>query len=210
MMDRSNRRPVSGEIVTADAEPAGAPDRSGWLGRGEDVLDAEFEIVGGPSASAIPVEPAARSEAKPGLSMLERPIGERGHFRTRGGPLFWATGLAMAAAAFWISGGHVLFAMPDLGLGETAGLRISSVDSRVEGIGGRPILHVEGGLTNDGAAALPVPPIGIDVTASDGATTRYLLGTNGGVVRPGERFTFSSRLVAPKSGVASVSLSLAE
>lgn len=214
MQPGSYPRPVSGEIVTEGAGRGIARDSRPVREAGADIVEAEFETLERPQDCACDGQAGAGpsgGEPPAGLSVLGQQGRAPGHFSRRGGPLFWSAGLGLAALSFWISGGHALLPLDGMAGGKDGeSLRISAVQSRVEAMGGRPILHVEGGLTNEGDEALRVPPIGIDVTASDGATTRYLLGTNGGIVRPGERFVFSSRLVAPKSGVASVSLSLTE
>jgi hypothetical protein len=48
------------------------------------------------------------------------------------------------------------------------------------------------------------------VTANDGAVTRYRLGAGATELKPGDRYSFSSRLEAPGSGVKTVSVAFQE
>jgi hypothetical protein len=204
MADQSKARPVSGEIM------AGAPLAGGHFpAPAADIVEAEYETI----RAAAPVRPAATigsTAASPaGMDMLRRTerLKARTHF-VRAGPAFWIFGMGIAAAAFWVAGGHVLVRdIPAFARGGPAGaLRISGVTSRVEGPSARPLLFVDGEAANDGDAAQALPPLDILVTGHDGRVTRYRLGTNGRALPPGETFAFSSRLDAPKSGVLKVSV----
>jgi hypothetical protein len=204
MADQSKARPVSGEIM------AGAPLAGGYFqAPAADIVDAEYETI----PAAAPERPAATiasTEALPaGMDMLRRTerAAARKHF-VRAGPAFWIFGVAIAAASFWVAGGHVLVRdLPAFAQGASAGaLRISGVTSRVEGPSARPLLFVDGEAANDGDAAQALPPLEIVVAGLDGRVTRYRLGTNGRALAPGEIFAFSSRLDAPKSGVLKVSV----
>jgi len=198
MSDDRTARPVSGEIMSA--APAVAAHRHH---RADDVVDARFETVA-PQPDPTP-RPAA--EAPPsGLGILRA----RQPGRTppqRGGPLFWTVGLALVAGAFWVSGGHALFAprvRPEQARpAPTHPMRIVDVTSRIE-TGGA--LLVAGAVRNEGAAAGALPTLSIHVTAKDGTVTRYFLGTGGRTLQPGDRYPFSSRLVAPKDGVGTVTV----
>ena len=111
MADERRPRPVSGEIMT-EAESA-APIRGAHLGG--DVVDAEYETVltDRPQPDS-PVQPAPTMIASPtaplaGMEMLRRPEGQAARTpAVRGGPVFWVFGIGLAAAAFWVSGGHAL------------------------------------------------------------------------------------------------------
>lgn len=214
MSDPRTPRPVSGEIVADETSRPVEPVRAG-----DDVLDAEFETVGqsapaAPKPTAAPAVSAIGSTAAPtaGLDMLA--AAEAGPVQrfSRGGPLFWVFGVALALAAFWVSGGHALVrSSPFFEAEEPAGaLRVSAVTSRVDASGVNPVLFVDGEAVNDGADAEPLPPIEIAVTANDGTVTRYRLGTSDRPLPPGERFAFSSRLQVPKNGVKTVSVTFAE
>ena len=108
MPNQRNARPVSGEIMTADRGCAVLPRPDPCF----DLVDAEFETLGDsaagkPERRAVP-SMAAQSLA-PGMAMLGKQHVERPPFGTvPAGPVFWITGVAAAAVAFWISGGHVL------------------------------------------------------------------------------------------------------
>ena len=211
-------RPVSGEIMT---EPAPAGSGQAGNGLGQDVVDADYEVLP-PAASADPSPSSAvaplhedtpESAASPaGMAML-RPSAPAQPFSARGGPLFWAAGVAVALAAFWISGGHALIrhsalfaAAPD----PIAALSITGVTSHVDSSGGKPVLFVDGEAGNDGHDAAVLPPLEIRVTGEDGRLTRYTLGTSGRELASGQRLAFSSRLDVPTSGVAAVAVGFAE
>ncbi len=208
--------PVSGEIMTGSSPDASrASDRS----REIDIVDADYEVL--PRSGAIEGEPAVATGGPPpprapvpppleGMAML-RPAAPVRPFSVRGGPLFWAGGLAAAVAAFWVSGGHTLMrhATP-FGADAGAVLSITGVTSHVDASGGKPVLFVDGEAGNDGGTAAALPPLEIRVTSDDGGVTRYTLGTSGRALAPGERFAFSSRLDIPRNGVKAVAVSFAE
>lgn len=204
MNEHDKARPVSGEIMTDGAASSGGAQPV-------DFADAEFEPVehgpGPRSSRTRAAGPAA------GMEMLrDAPATAAPAARQPGGPLFWSAGLALVALAFWVSGGHALVRQVALQApAESAQpLRIGEVESRVETHGGRDILFVDGRARNHGESPLPLPPIEIAVTANDGATTRYFLGTRGTDLDPGASYDFSSRLEAPTNGVKTVSVTFQE
>jgi len=214
MNDTRRPRAVSGEIMAGGETPEGTVPAGGPSH--PDIIDAEYEVVGAEATAA----PAARAEgaagrgaSMAGLDMLRPGAGATKSRRGEpGGPLFWTTGIALVLTAFWVSGGHALldatsFLKPGI---ETSALRVSSVESRIEKQGGRSLLFVDGEAVNDDAAAHVVPTLSINVLDNEGRTTRYLLGTNDSRLAPGEHFAFSSRLIAPNSGVKSVSVTFKE
>lgn len=216
MIDRPTARPVSGEIMTGVYAVAPGPRAvdDGCC----DVVEAEYEIVRPAERAGKPVASAAApfvavGPPPGGMNMLlglETRAPSR--FAMRGGPMFWSFGIGLAAAAFWISGGHALVRQaPFLSLERKAPLlAISDVTSRVDVSGAKPTLFVDGFAGNDGAIAAPLPPLEIHVTGNDGRLTRYKLGTSGRSMQPGEKFAFSSRLDAPKYGVRTVSVTFGE
>lgn len=209
MADGPKPRAVSGEIMT-DPPPVEA-------GRGTpagDIIDAEYiSLPPGPTSRepGPPESPSPAPAVAPvaGMDMLRRPepaVAPRNP--VHGGPLFWTTGIALAVAAFWVSGGHAIVRNATF-IGTEApqsALRISGVTSRVDMSGARPILLIDGEAANDGAAVEHLPPLVIAVTGNDGTVTRYRLGTSGRPMAPGETFAFSSRLDVPKNGVKTVSV----
>jgi hypothetical protein len=208
MGDDRKAGPVSGEIMTAGVAPAVSRGDAG------DITEAEFETLpGAPVRRATGDEGSIATGSAPiaGMDVLrERAEPVRSEPR-RGGPLFWATGVALIALAFWVSGGHGI--VRDLGLLKAApvsALRIEAVSSRVDLSGERPLLFIDGGAANDGSVAEPLPPLDILVSDNDGKVTRYRLGMNGRVLAPGERYAFSSRLDVPKNGVRTVTVSFAD
>lgn len=215
MADERTARPVSGEIM-ADAAREAQPN-PGARGAA-DVVDAEFETIPSDAGSGSPAAPQASAAiatpAAPlaGMAMLRGGAAALRSGPTRGGPLFWTIGLALAAAAFWVSGGHALVRGSGLFDAPTpaSALHIAGVTSHVDASGPRPLLFVDGEAVNDGAASEILPPFDIVVTGNDGRVTRYRLGTAGRPLAPGERFAFSSRLEVPKNGVKTVSVAFAE
>ncbi|HEY6632677.1 MAG TPA: hypothetical protein VIZ90_14580 [Rhizobiaceae bacterium] len=220
MADEAKPRAVSGEIMTDPLHGA-----TGGARPAPDVIDAEYislpsrpHRVGSKSSGNAGSIETARPIGSPvapagGMDMLRRPDMPPGPRRpARGGPLFWAAGIALAFAAFWASGGHALlrdmpFAAPAAPQGA---LRISGVTSRVDTSGVNAILFVDGEAANDGQAVMHLPALEIVVTGNDGRTTRYRLGTSGRPLSSGETFAFSSRLDVPKNGVKTVSVAFAE
>lgn len=207
MAEHEKPRPVSGEIMSA-ARGKDAPSPAG------DVTDAEFETVAGPAPEAAP-RPVMATQAPPnGMESLRgEPAKERPpRFSQHGGPAFWLSGLVIVFAAFWVSGGHALVRERVLQVRPAAapGLAIRGVQSRVEPHGGRDILFVDGNVENDSQRDIEVPPLSIRVASRSGPATTYFLGTNGTVLAPGERFSFSSRLQAPENGVSHVTVTFRE
>jgi len=213
MADDAKPRAVSGEIMT-DGVAAGM----GRIEPSADFIDADYislppEVAGElpkPAESPAAISSAAAPAA--GMDMLrkDKPAGPTNP--VRGGPLFWATGIALVIASFWVSGGHALVReMTSAGtLAPQGALRISGVTSRIDGSGSRTVLFVDGEAANDGKTTEHLPPLEIAVTGNDGLVTRYRLGTSGRPLAPGETFAFSSRLDAPKNGVKTVTVSFAE
>lgn len=199
MSDRDAPRPVSGEIVALGREVRshGAASR--------DFTDAEFETVA--THDPRPVRSSGPPAAPGGMDSLRIASGPDAPPR-RAGPLFWAMGVLIAFAAFWISGGHALFYAGSIAAQPRGTpFYISGVESRIETMEGRMVLFVEGSVENRGTAARGLPDLDIAVTEPDGRTARYFLGTNAATLEPGGRFAFSSRLEAPRNGVKVVSVS---
>jgi hypothetical protein len=216
MAEGRTARPVSGEIMTgASAEAALA-----WpVHDAADVVDADYELVSPPRRASTEPQTghAAFAPAAPlvdGMEMLwrDREKAPSSWMTTRGGPVFWVFGLGLAAAAFWVSGGHALVRQTSfLNAAQAApGFTISGVSSRIDTIGSRPVLLVDGAASNSGNMAAPLPPLEIHVTGADGQVARYKLGTADKPLAPGGRFAFSSRLEVPKNGVKTVTVAFGE
>ena len=198
-------RPVSGEIMSDG--PAGRQR----LPAGDDVSDAHYETVA-PAAGDAPARPGMSRSATAGMEFLKSGAAGAGPGARRGGAVFWGLGLVAVALAFWFSGGHALVAgSAPAGTAATGGpLHIADVKSRVESRDGRSVLFVDGRAENRGSAALRLPPIEIAVTANGGDVTRYRLATRDTELKPGDRYSFSSRLEAPAGGVRTVSVAFQE
>ncbi len=216
MAEGRTARPVSGEIMTgASVEAAIA-----WpVHDAADVVDADYELVSPPRRATVApeAEPAAFAPAAAqvdGMGMLLRDPAQpaAGWLALRGGPVFWVFGFGLAAAAFWVSGGHALVRQASfLSTAQAAaGFTISGVTSRIDTVGSRPVLFVDGQASNSGTMAASLPPLEIHVTGTDGQTARYKLGTADEPLAPGGRFAFSSRLEVPKNGVKTVSVAFGD
>lgn len=212
MAKRHTARPVSGELMASGL----APPRPGGLRPAEDVLDADYEVV-------VRAAPAGRAEsAATGFSdnlgsgrfdFLSGKDPQRGTlFSARGGLMFWACGTALAAAAFWVSGGHavVMAALPNPAPDAPSAITMGDVISRVDFSGAKPVIFVDGQLSNDGRVAARLPGLEIRVADLHGLVTRYKLGTSSRNLGAGEQYAFSSRLDVPKNGVKTVSVTFAE
>jgi hypothetical protein len=209
MADQRTARPVSGEIMTGRAAHALT---SGAVTPFDDIVDADYEIVSPPERDPDRSRfPAAPGPAASGMAMLRRAGDDLASGPRRGGPIFWAFGMAAVAAAFWVSGGHALVhhASPQPTPARTA-LTISDVSSRIQTAGAKTFLHVDGHAANDGEGVAALPPLEIRVASNNGRVTRYKLGTYARQMEPGERFAFSSRLDVPKSGVKTVLVTFGE
>jgi len=206
MADEVKARPVSGEIMTAARHGRAA------AAEGADIVDAEYEIVRAPAA-ADAARPILQPEtaAAGGMEMLRGSVAPPAAGPSRGGPVFWATGLAAVAAAFWLSGGHALVVDGTQAVaGPATSLRIGPVESRVGRAGDRLMLFVDSEAINDGSRPAQLPPIEIRVTAANGRVTLYNLGTAEQLVAAGGRYAFSSRLEVPKNGVKAVAVAFRE
>lgn len=209
MADDRTARLVSGEIMTGAAANA-TPERV--MFDAVDIVDADYvvlprsEVRLGP-ATAFSPPPSVSAPPIEGMGMLRKAeAGPSGS--SRGGPLFWIAGVAIALASFWVSGGHALVRQsPFWERAEPVGaLTISGVTSRIDASGLKPVLFVDGEAANDGAGSEPLPPLEIRVTDNNSNIIRYRLGTSNRSLAPGERFGFSSRLDVPKDGIKTVSV----
>lgn len=203
MNEFDKARPVSGEIMT---EPSSAPGITRQAG----FSDAEYETVE-PRRDDPPPRFAAAKMAT-GMDSLKQGMSVAKRTKPEGGPLFWMTGLVLVVLAFWVSGGHSFVRQTVLSAPIEAGqpLRIADVRSRVELHEGRDILFVDGLARNEGPSTLKLPPLEIVVFGNDGSAIRYFLGTNDAQLAPGDEYTFSSRLEAPRNGVKTVSVTFQE
>lgn len=217
MADQLKARSVSGEIM---AGPQGRPDAAATVrlepAINGDIVDADFITL--PRYSPVehqeplPSAPIGVQPSADGMDMLRKmDSAPKGLFAQKGGPAFWMVGTAIAAAAFWIAGGHALVSSPVFAAHDTppSALVISAFTSHVDASGERPVLFVDGEAGNNGASAAPLPPLEISVTGNDGSITRYRLGTSERALAPGERFAFSSRVEVPRNGVKTVSVTFA-
>lgn len=212
-------RPVSGEIMAVPQEqPAGGVFRPASP-CADDIVEADYIVLGEASATRSPcgseADGVAKSDAPQpptdGMAILLRhgPTPSK-PFSRAAGPAFWLAGFGVAAATFWIAGGHALVTESDLlRPSPQSALSISAVTSRIDDSGMRALLLVDGEAGNDGVAQAQLPPLEIRVTGDDGRITRYRLGTLDRTLAPGERFAFSGRVEVPRNGVKSVSVAFA-
>ena len=213
MADLRKARPVSGEIMTAALGEAAARPLADER---PDIVDADYEVVTPPEAAARPEHVRFVQQGRAGgMEMLRHASAVHDPaLRPARGGLFWTVGIALAAAAFWASGGHSLIGQAGL-LQAAKGIpaqqiRIGGINSRIEEGGDGPVLLVEAEAVNGGSEAAFLPPLEIHVTGNEGRTTRYNLGTSARLLEAGHRFAFSSRLEVPKNGVKMVSVTFRE
>lgn len=105
MSDEPHARLLSGEILTADA-----PVMRAAFAEGE-VIDADYvtlEPQTRPGRRDFSPIPAAPVVTLAGMDMLRKNDAAPPAAASPGSAGFWLFGLALAAGAFWISGGHVL------------------------------------------------------------------------------------------------------
>ena len=213
MFDVRHLRPVSGEIMTDRCV------RSSGVPSTDDIEDAEFEVLH--LSTVIPsnadrLGPRMRkSDAQPraGMDMLKSASGNgAGAARERAGPLFWAMGVMVALASFWVSGGHTLSGPLIARLSPAADepMRIAQLTSGVEERNGRRLLVIDGSVMNTTRAAGLMPTLAIEVTGDAGRVTRYRFDAAGALIEPGEHYRFSSRVDAPRGAVAGVSVTMAK
>lgn len=190
--------------TVAAARSSGRAD----LGSGK-IIDADYVTLDRHEGRAQPAEPVRSPQTPPaGIDVLRREEAPP-PFTARGSAGFWLFGLTLAAAAFWVSGGHALVGRspPPLASDVRDPIRIEDFTSRIERRGDRAALLIDGEVANAGAVALAMPALVISISAGGGRTTRYILGTNGAAIAAGGRFAFASRLEAPKDGATSVTVS---
>ena len=207
MGDPTNMPPLSGEIMAGDPPRASQPASAA-----ADVVDAEFVTLSrapaaAPSVSAPVAEIPIVQPASPltGMDLL-KDAGPPGHGSRRAGFGFWATGVAAAIAAFWMSGGHTLSRHLPVMRGEPETVRIAGLTSRIADTATGPRLFIDGEVRNTASDGIASPELMIDVTAKDGLVTRYRLATGAGRMASGEARRFSSRFEAPESGVRTVTV----
>lgn len=194
-------RPVSGEILAGPANHDGNGSPSE-----RDVVEAEYEtIVGRYARKDRTVEGAGTDNA----SLFELNIlssRDKSESNGKAGPVFWAVGIVLVCAAFWISGGHTIMTgnAAVLASGPITPLVIEDVRSRVDSSGSRAYLLVEGAVANDGSQDLPLPDLIIQIKSNEGSITRYRIAGGSEEIVSGGRYAFSSRLGTPQSGIESV------
>lgn len=196
-MSNDKPRPVSGEIMTD------ARTRTTFIRNGSDAVDAEFEQCPTPSQEPSRISTVLATE---GLDFL-RPgdtAALEGRTKTL---LFWLIGICLVVFAFWSSGGHALV---KAAAGKQVGLSLDGISSRIEKHSGRDVLFLEGQVENRGLAVRTLPILEIVVRSNYGVMTNYYLGTNQVALASGERYSFSSRMAASKTGVETVSAAFQE
>lgn len=183
------------------------------FGKAHDFIDADYVIV----APDRREETASREYSEPfaassGMDMLRNRKFVEARDPGRAGPLFWASGFALAALAFWVSGGHALLAPSFAPTQATvpAQLRIAGWDSKIDATGTNPTLMIDGEVVNGGATSEPMPSLQIEVASPNGTSTHYKLGTGDASIDAQGTFPFSGRLHLPKDGVKTVSVSFAQ
>lgn len=214
MSTRPGPIPLNGEILAGES-----PLRGEGGSQSNEFVDAEFEtVVSGRHGPAVSPGNSAANSAKPatdatagiGMDMLTKKRATPGS--QRGGLPFYFAGIAVAAMAFWVSGGHALFgpiARVEASAPVAATLRLGGISTQPVAVGSKRFILVAGHVLNEGTSDAAAPPVSIAVTGKNGDVQRYRLGSQETVIGAGERMPFSSRLDAPASGVGSVVVTLA-
>lgn len=216
MIGAQKPRAVSGDFMAGSAD-AGAAGR----GHDVDVIDADYISLPGGACSATQTSSAVHGRAAigsataptAGMDVLRREATAPACFgRRRGGSFSRIVVAGVILVSFWVSGGHALLRHVSQGGVEIpdSAFRISTVDSRIDTSGIRPLLFVDGEAVNEGSMPESLSALEIAVIGNDGVLTRYRLGTSVRLLSPGETFAFSSRLDAPKNGVRTVSVTFRE
>lgn len=209
MGDPTDMPPLSGEIMAGDL-PRGTQSQTAAA----DVVDAEFvtmprspaaHLAFATTVAEIPIVRPAPPLT--GMDLL-KDAAVPGNGSRRAGFGFWATGLAAAIAAFWMSGGHTLSRHLPVVRGEAETIRIAGLTSRIADTATGPRLFIDGEVRNTASDGIVSPDLMIDVTARDGLVTRYRMATGAGRMASGEARRFSSRLDAPESGVRTVTVTI--
>lgn len=212
MDEQSKSIPLQGEVLI---EGVVAPKRD----QSPDIVDAEFEVVRNKSDNSPRENRTAESRkttstpenpARPGMEILRS--GGIDRKPERGGLPLYLAGLALAAMAFWVSGGHAMFGeiRPiESTAADTSMLRLAGIETQNIGIGSKNYVLVSGHVKNEGTNAAASPPVSIVITDKAGQVSRYRLGSNPTLIGAGEMMPFSSRIDAPASGVGSVMVTLA-
>jgi len=213
MADAFTMAPLSGEIMAGPGARAGRAHEAAP----EIVVDADFETLprrAHPIPEAmIPAVEERHSSASPSIAGMDVLRGGQlpvtGLMSRHAGAGFWVAGAVAVVSAFWLSGGHSLARqmLPALS-GSQAPLRVEDLATRVQNVSGRDILFVDGAIM-PADTTRAMPDLTIDVTALDGSIARYKLGTGRDAPAGSGTWRFSSRLEAPRSGVRSVSVTVA-
>ena len=182
------------------------------FGKARDFIDADYVIVSADGREET-VRTAAYEPfvARSGMEMLRNRSFVEARDPTRGGSFFWTGAMALAAVAFWMSGGHALFteAMSSFPAAGTH-MRIAGWNSKISESGVNATLMIDGEVVNEGSKAEPIPPLEIEVASANGTRTRYKLGTGGTSIEAQGIFPFSGRLHLPKDGVEAVSITFVQ
>lgn len=194
-------RPVSGEILAGHANRSESDSLSE-----RDIVEAEYEtVVGRYARQDRAVEnPEDDNTSLFGLNILSSR--DKSDSNASAGPIFWAVGAVLVAAAFWISGGHTMVSGNNTVLASAPinALTIEDVRSRVDSSGSQSYLLVEGAVANDSTDDLPLPDLIIQVKSNEGSITRYRIAGGSEEIVSGGRYAFSSRLGTPQSGIENV------
>jgi len=197
--------PVSGtSTLNSPSVAAGSPE--GF----DDVIDAEYETLAPrPMRSYAPAAHCTPGTIPKSICLL-RDHGQGPGRYIRRPSVFWIAGILIVAAAFWTSGGHAIVGQMKPNEEQPSLLRLENIRSRLEHLDGRQLLIVDGKAINMGARTQVLPDLSIEILGGNGRTVHYFLGTRGQRLARGERFSFSSRLAAPKDGVESISVTFKE
>ncbi len=178
------------------------------FGKAPDIIDADYVVITG-NAPDVNERNSGRRKLPAtgsGLEMLRHRSFREAPESARNGSAFWAIGLLVAGAAFWISGGHALLDTA----AQSPNIQISGWTSKIGNAGINATLMIDGEIVNTGQHAEHLPALQINVASPNGTTTRYKLGTGDASIDAQGTFPFSGRLHLPNDGVKTVSVSFAQ
>ena len=173
-----------------------------------DIVDAEFETLapgaglraaGAGTASGGP----ARDRLPSGIGLLAGAASPRDD-RAMPLPVFALVATLSACAAFYLSGGHVLFerhqvvaALPiaSAPVRQADPLALDDVSVRIDTGSGRAVFVIRAMIENRSREPAQVPPVTVTFGDPDGASVTHTV-PRGESLAPGERMGFTTRIPA--------------
>ena len=207
-----NRQKANADVI--------APERrfrqsAAWpsAARGEQVSDAEFEVVApGPSARRYPVfnDNSETKSERPQVKPVAGRESPRAHFGTRAEPPQGRLWLKLVAGALVVIACGVIFASLRL-LSESAssGLVIADIHQSPVDSNGLRVVELTGAVENHGDGPLSLPPLIAEVKSETGAISRSAVSLGDRELAAGATARFLIRMSSPGGKHPQVSVSFA-